>query len=429
MSTVSERFSASLPLMDATCNQYGSVELHVSDVLTNDNISNEMSSETGRELWNADLLEKRTTQVFKVLQLLGLVMGERSRRFGPLFILLIAVIAWMPATFLSICVAKNPILSSPSGLPTVLLFSGLALSHHFGALYGFRHRGRLRRNVYLAIERANFCRTCVIVISLFGILTLSYLVLLVYFYVTQPIRPVPWLQICVIYFLGYIYCASANVAMNLMFSAVCAAINIRINDFKSKFRNWCEGLREALNEYHELCDFMHHEVEAIKWWLLVNVISFIVIWLVDFHLWQILGSEAGETDVGRLVFYNCSLTEPLPAPKLTLPDGLITGCEMLFSSLVFFFFMSPLYWAAMVTVHCNRFREWVNCTRVQTDDRPLGHFSITSLDFFINRVQMASYFAFRLFGINVTKVLISVTGFMTTVQFVLGIVTKKLLPS
>lgn len=42
---------------------------------------------------------------------------------------------------------------------------------------------------------------------------------------------------------------------------------------------------------------------------------------------------------------------------------------------------------------------------------------------------MASYFAFRLFGVNVTKVLISVTGFMTTVQFVLGIVTKKLPPS
>lgn len=83
----------------------------------------------------------------------------------------------------------------------------------------------------------------------------------------------------------------------------------------------------------------------------------------------------------------------------------------------------------MVTVQCNRFREWVNCTRLQSDDRPLGQFSITSLDFFINRVQMASYFAFRLFGVNVTKVLISVTGFMTTVQFVLGIVTKKLPPS
>jgi len=174
---------------------------------------------------------------------------------------------------------------------------------------------------------------------------------------------------------------------------------------------------------------MQREIEAIKWWLLVNFISFIVIWLVDFHLWQILASGKGESDVVRLVFYNCSWTERLPAPRLSLPDGLITACEMLFTCLVFFFFVSPLFWAAMVTVHCNRFREWVNCTRVQTDERPLGHFSVTSLDFFINRVQMASYFAFRLFGISVTQVLISVTGFMTTVQFVLGIVAKKLLPS
>lgn len=217
--------------------------------------------------------------------------------------------------------------------------------------------------------------------------------------------------------------------MNLIFNSVCSVINSRIDDFKSKFKSWSEGLREAINEYQDLCGFMYREVEAIKWWLLVNVISFIVIWLVDFHLWQILASDAGETDVVRLVFYNCSWTEPLPAPRLSIPDGFITGCEMLFSSLVFFFFMFPLHWAAMVTVQCNRFLEWVNCTRLQSDDRPLGQFSTTSLDFFINRVQMANYFAFRLFGVNVTKVLISVTGFMTTVQFVLGIVTKKLLPS
>lgn len=161
----------------------------------------------------------------------------------------------------------------------------------------------------------------------------------------------------------------------------------------------------------------------------MNFISFVVIWLVDFHLWQILASGEGEADVVRLVFYNCSWSNPLPAPKLSLPDGLITLCEMLFSCLVFFFFLSPLFWAAMVTVHCNRFREWVNRTQVQTDERPLGNFSVTSLDFFINRVQMATYFAFRLFGVNVTQVLFSVTGFMTTVQFVLSIVTKKLLPS
>lgn len=423
--TVSERFSPSRQLLGATYGEYGSTELRL---LNHDSLDSS-ESETGRQPWNSDLLEKRTTQIFSVLQLLGLVTGDRSRRLGNLLILLTAVITWIPPMFLSICVAKNPIMSSPSGLPTILLFSGLALSHHFGALYGYRHRGRLRRNVYLAIERANFWRTCLIVLTLFGILTLSYLVLLVYLYVTQPILPVPWLQICVIYFLGYIYCASASVAMNLIFSSVCSAINTRINDFKSKFKAWSEGLREALNEYQDLCDFMYREVEAIKWWLLVNVSSFIVIWLVDFHLWQILASDVGETDVVRMVFYNCSWTEPLPAPKLSLPDGFITGCEMLFSSLVFFFFMSPLYWAAMVTVQCNRFREWVNCTRLQTEDRPLGQFSITSLDFFINRVQMANYFAFRLFGVNVTKVLISVTGFMTTVQFVLGIVTKKLLPS
>ena len=424
-STVSERFSASQQLLGSTYGEYGSIQPR----LINHDSHGRSESETGGEPWNADLLEKRTTQVFKVLQLLGIVTGNRSRRLGNLLTLLIALITWIPSICLSICMAKDPIMSSPSGLPTVLLFSGLALSHHFGALYGYRHRGRLRKNVYLAIERANFCRTCVIVLTLFGILTTTYLVLLVYLYVTQSILPVPWLQICLIYFLGYIYCASTSVAMNLVFSSICSAINTSINDFKSKFKSWSEGLREALDEYQDLCDFMHREVEAIKWWLLVNVISFIVIWLVDFHLWQILASDAGETDVVRLVLYNCSWTEPLPAPRVSLNDGFITGCEMLFSSLVFFFFMSPLYWAAMVTVQCNRFREWVNCTRLQSDDRPLGRFSITSLDFFINRVQMADYFAFRLFGVNVTKVLISVTGFMTTVQFVLGIVTKKLLPS
>ena len=424
-STVSERFPASQQLLDSKYGKYGSIQL----LLLNRDSHDLSESETRREPWNADLLEKRTTQVFKVLQLLGLVTGSRSRRLGNLLMLLIALITWIPPICLSICVAEDPIMSSPSGLPTILLFSGLALSHHFGALYGYRNRGRLRKNVYLAIERANFCRTCVIVLTLYGILTTSYLVLLVYLYVTQSILPVPWLHICVIYFLGYIYCASTSVAMNLIFSSVCSAINTSINDFKSKFQSWSEGLCEALDEYQDLCDFMYREVEAIKWWLLVNVISFIIIWLVDFHLWQILASDAGETDVVRLVFYNCSWTKPLPAPRLSLNDGFITGGEMLFSSLVFFFFMSPLYWAAMVTVQCSRFREWVNCTRLQSDDRPLGQFSITSLDFFINRVQMADYFAFRLFGVNVTKVLISVTGFMTTVQFVLGIVTRKLLPA
>ena len=386
-------------------------------------------NETGKEPWNADLLEKRTTQVFKVLQLLGLVTEGRSRWLANMFMLLIASIVWIPPMSLSVCVAKDPIMASPSGLPTILLFSGLALSHHFGALYGKRHRELLRKNVYLAIERANFCRTCVMMFALFGILTILYLVLLVYLYARQSILPVPWLQICVIYFLGYIYCASASVAMNLIFSSVCAAIKIRINDFKREFKSWSEGLREALNKYQELFDFMDRQVEAIKWWLLVNVISFIVIWFINFHLWQIVVSDAGRTDVVRLVFYNCSWTEPLPAPKLSLPDGFIIGCEILFSSLVFFFFMSPLIWAATVTVQCDRFRDWVNCTRLQSDERPLGQFNITSLDFFINRVQMANYFAFRLplLGVNVTKERIFLTGLMTTVQFILSIAAKQAL--
>ena len=383
----SERFPTSQPLMSPTGTEYGTEPSslnHESNDHSEDETGREMSSseqfpaselmkptgteyctepgslnhesndhsenETGREPWNADLLEKRTTQVLKVLQLLGLVTGHRSRRLGNLFILLIALITWIPPIFLSTCLAKDPIMSSPSGLPTILLFSGLALSHHFGALYVYKHRGRLRRNVSLAIERSNFCRTCVVVLALFAILTFLYLFLLVYLYVTQPIPYVPWLQICVIYFIGYIYCASVSVAMNLIFSSVCSAINTRINGFKRKFKVWSEGLCEALNEYQDLCDFMYREAEAIKWWLQVNVISFIVIWLVDFHLWQMLAKGAGGTDVVRLVFYNCSWTEPLPAPKLSIPDGFITVCEMLFSSLVFFFFMSPLYWAAIVTM-------------------------------------------------------------------------------
>ena len=425
-STASERFSPALePPSGLTNDENVSVELRS----LNQSRHGQSENETGREPWNADLLEKRTTQVFKVLQLLGLVSGGRSRRLANMFMLLIALIMWIPPMSLSVCVAKDPIMSSPSGLPTILLFSGLALSHHFGALYGKRHGERLRQNVYLAIERANFCRTCVIVFALFGILTISYLVLLIVLYVRLSIPPVPWLQICVIYFLGYIYCASSSVAMNLIFSSICSAINIRINDFKREFKSWSEGLREALNKYQDLLDFMDREVEAIKLWLLVNVISFIVIWFINFHLWQIVVSDTSRTDVVRLVFYNCSWTEPLPAPKLSIPDGFIIGCEMLFSSLVFFFFMSPLCWAATVTVQCHRFRDWVNCTPLQSDDRPLGQFNITSLDFFINRVQMANYFAFRvpLLGVNATKELIFLTGLMTTVQFILSIVAKKVL--
>ena len=373
-----------------------------------------------------ELVEKRTEFTLRMLKLLGLATSERSTRIGRLYLVFAAAVVWLPPMSLSICVAKNPTMSSPTGLPTVLLFSGLALSHNVGALYGYRHRGRLLRNIYLAFERANLGRSCVIVTSIFGILTLPYLVLLIYLYVTQSSRPVPWLHIGIVYFLGYICCGMASVAANLIFSAACSAINLRILNFKRMFRGWSKGLTEALNEFQGLCDFIHREVEDIKWWLLVNFISFIVIWLVNLHLWQILAS--GEGDVVRLVFYNCSWSEPLSAPKLHIPDRLITACEMFFSSLVFFFFISPMFWAVMVTVNCNRFRQWINRTRVHTDERPLGLFSVTSLDFFINRVQMDSYFAFTLFGVSVTKVLIS-TGLMTTVQFVLGIASKKLLPA
>ena len=373
-----------------------------------------------------ELVEKRTEFTLRMLKLLGLATSERSTRIGRLYLVFAAAVVWLPPMSLSICVAKNPTMSSPTGLPTVLLFTGLALSHNVGALYGYRHRGRLLRNIYLAFERANLGRSCVIVTSIFGILTLPYLGLLIYLYVTQSSRPVPWLHIGIVYFLGYIYCGMVSVATNLTFSAACSTINLRILNFKRLFRGWSKGLTEALNEYQGLCDFIHREVEDIKWWLLVNFISFIVIWLVNLHLWQILAS--GEGDVVRLVFYNCSWSEPLSAPKLHLPDRLITACEMFFSSLVFFFFISPMFWAVMVTVNCNRFRQWINRTRVHTDERPLGLFSVTSLDFFINRVQMDSYFAFTLFGVSVTKVLIS-TGLMTTVQFVLGIASKKLLPA
>ena len=428
MTSISDRIlkTQPMPVMEVSQFNYGSIN---SNAESNDIDETDSIWETESRPLAVELVEKRTEFTFNVLKLLGLATSERSTRIGRLYLVFAAAVVWLPPMSLSICVAKNPTMSSPTGLPTVLLFSGLALSHNFGALYGYRHRGRLLRNIYLAFERDNLGRSCVIVTSIFGILTLPYLVLLIYLYVTQSSRPVPWLHICIVYFLGYIYCGMASVAANLIFSTACSAINLRILNFKRMFRGWSKGLTEALNEFQGLCDFMHREVEVIKWWLFVNFISFIVIWLVDFHLWQILASGEGESDVVRLVFYNCSWSEPLSAPKLHIPDRLITVCEMFFSSLVFFFFMSPMFWAVMVTVNCNRFREWINQTRIHTDERPLGHLSVTSLDFFINRVQMASYFAFRLFGVSLTKVLISVTGLMTTVQFVLEIVTKKLLPA
>ena len=423
MTGISDRTTQPMPVMEMSQFIHGSINRNAD---SNDIDETDSICETESGTLAVELVEKRTEFAFRMLKLLGLATSERSTRIGRLYLVFAAVVVWLPPLSLSICVAKNPTMSSPTGLPTVLLFSGLALSHNFGALYGYRHRGRLLRNIYLAFERDNLGRSCVIVTSIFGILTLPYLVLLIYLYVTQSSRPVPWLHICIVYFLGYIFCGMASVATNLTFSAACSTINLRILNFKTLFRGWSKGLTEALNEYQGLCDFMDREVEDIKWWLLVNFISFLVIWLVNLHLWQILAS--GEGDVVRLVFYNCSWSEPLSAPKLHIPDRLITACEMFFSSLVFFFFMSPMFWAAMVTVNCNRFRQWINRTRVHTDERPKGLFSVTSLDFFINRVQMDSYFAFTLFGVSVTKVLIS-TGLMTTVQFVLGIASKKLLPA
>ena len=423
MTSISDRTTQPMPVMEMSQFIDGSINRNAD---SNDIDETDSICETENGTLAVELVEKRTEFTLRMLKLLGLATSERSTRIGRLYLVFAAAVVWLPPMSLSICVAKNPTMSSPTGLPTVLLFSGLALSHNVGALYGYRHRGRLLRNIYLAFERANLGRSCVIVTSIFGILTLPYLVLLIYLYVTQSSRPVPWLHIGIVYFLGYICCGMASVAANLIFSAACSAINLRILNFKRMFRGWSKGLTEALNEFQGLCDFIHREVEDIKWWLLVNFISFIVIWLVNLHLWQILAS--GEGDVVRLVFYNCSWSEPLSAPKLHIPDRLITACEMFFSSLVFFFFISPMFWAVMVTVNCNRFRQWINRTRVHTDERPLGLFSVTSLDFFINRVQMDSYFAFTLFGVSVTKVLIS-TGLMTTVQFVLGIASKKLLPA
>ena len=422
MTRIFDRTTHPMPVTEMSQFNHGSINRNAdsTDIDETDSIC-----ETESGTLAVELVEKRTEFTFRMLKFLGLATSERSTRIGRLYLVFAAAVVWLPPMSLSICVAKNPTMSSPTGLPTVLLFSGLALSHNFGALYGYRHRGRLFRNIYLAFEGANLGRSCMIVTSIFGILTLPYLVMLIYLYVTQSSRPVPWFHICIVYFLGYIYCGTASVATNLTFSATCSTINLRIINFKRLFRGWSQGLTEALNEYQGLCDFMYREVEHIKWWLLVNFISFIVIWLVNLHLWQILAS--GEGDVVRLVFYNCSWSEPLPAPKLHLPNRLITACEIFFSSLVFFFFMSPMFWAAMVTVKCNRFREWINRTRVHTDGRPLGLFSVTSLDFFINRVQMDSNFTFTLFGVSVTKVLISM-GLLTTVQFVLRIATKKLLP-
>lgn len=158
ITTIPGTIPLSSPAMDSICSKHGSTENRESC-----HVVENFSIETESGPLSASLLETKTNQIFKVLQYLGLVERGRWRRFGRVFILAIVVITWIPPTFLAICVKKNPTMSSPSGLPTILLLSGLALSHHFGALYGFKHRIRLKGNIRLAIERANFCRTCLIV--------------------------------------------------------------------------------------------------------------------------------------------------------------------------------------------------------------------------------------------------------------------------
>ena len=60
----------------------------------------------------SEVVEKRTAFVFKALQCVGLIGGERSRKFGRLFALLVSVTMWLPPISLAVCVSKNPTMSS-----------------------------------------------------------------------------------------------------------------------------------------------------------------------------------------------------------------------------------------------------------------------------------------------------------------------------
>ena len=74
-SAASERFNPAFEAPSGSTNDENvSVEL---PSLNQDRHASHSENETGKEPWNADFLEKRTTQVFKVLQLLGLVTGGR----------------------------------------------------------------------------------------------------------------------------------------------------------------------------------------------------------------------------------------------------------------------------------------------------------------------------------------------------------------
>ena len=145
-----------MPVMEVSQFNYGSINTINSNAESNDIDETDSIWETESRPLAVELVEKRTEFTFNMLKLLGLATSERSTRIGRLYLVFAAAVVWLPPLSLSICVAKNPTMSSPTGLPTVLLFSGLALSHNFGALYGYRHRGRLLRNIYLAFERANF---------------------------------------------------------------------------------------------------------------------------------------------------------------------------------------------------------------------------------------------------------------------------------
>ena len=173
-----------------------------------------------------------------MLQSFGPVTGHRARRLGKLAILLIALITWMSPMLLSNCVAKDPI------MPSLFTDNVAFLRSQACSFTSFRsslHRGRLPRNVYLGDGTCqllpNVCNR--------GNRVMSYLVLLVYFvcHATHSSCSLAsdLFYYFIIYFLGFIYCPSASVAMKLIFSSVCSFINTRINDFKSKFKVWSDG--------------------------------------------------------------------------------------------------------------------------------------------------------------------------------------------
>ena len=74
--------------MDTVYSESGSTEDQKSSHVRPEN----SSIETERGPLSAGLRETRTKQIFKVLQYLGLVQGERWRKFGLIFILVIVVI-------------------------------------------------------------------------------------------------------------------------------------------------------------------------------------------------------------------------------------------------------------------------------------------------------------------------------------------------